>query len=85
VKKILDRAYTEAKEMLTVHRDQLELVTAELLKRETLDAATFYHLIGKPVPRAAPLTPPPVPVGRKEVEVVAVQAVPPAKKDASGS
>jgi cell division protease FtsH len=65
VKRILDRAYVEAKEVLTVHRDQLELVTNELLKRETLDGTAFNELIGRkgeldvpsPVPAAA-LAPP---------------------------
>ncbi|MCI0745690.1 MAG: ATP-dependent zinc metalloprotease FtsH [Verrucomicrobia subdivision 3 bacterium] len=55
VKKILDRSYTEAKEVLSVHRDQLERVTSELLRGETLDRATFYRLLGKeepPIPRA---------------------------------
>jgi cell division protease FtsH len=47
VKKILDRGYAEAKEVLTIHRDQLELVTNELLKRETLDGAMFNELIGR--------------------------------------
>ena len=50
VKKILDRAYVEAKEILTVHRDQVERVTAELLKGETLDRATFYRLIEREEP-----------------------------------
>jgi cell division protease FtsH len=50
VKKILDRAYAEAKEILTVHRDQVERVTAELLKGETLDRATFYRLIEREEP-----------------------------------
>jgi cell division protease FtsH len=57
VKKILDRAYAEAKDILTVHRDQLEKVTGELLKGETLDRATFYRLLGKDepeIPRAMP-------------------------------
>jgi cell division protease FtsH len=80
VKKILDRAYTEAKEMLAVHRDQLEAVTTTLLQRETLDAETFYGLLGKPVPEAPPILPPKIPVGRKEVEVAAAQAVSSAKK-----
>ena len=47
VRRILDRAYAEAREILTLHRDQLESVTAELLKRETLDAQTLNHLIGR--------------------------------------
>src|SRR5687767_2907925 len=50
VKKILDRAYAEAKEILTVHRDQVDRVTAELLKGETLDRTTFYRLIEKEEP-----------------------------------
>ncbi len=53
VKKILDRTYAEAKDILTVHRDQLENVSAELLKQETLDGETFRKLIGKePAPPA---------------------------------
>ncbi|HMJ90662.1 MAG TPA: cell division protein FtsH, partial [Candidatus Acidoferrum sp.] len=47
VKKILDRAYAEAKEILTLHRGQLDRVTSELLKRETLDGPTFNQLIGR--------------------------------------
>jgi cell division protease FtsH len=47
VKEILDRAYVEAKEILEQHRDQLERVTDELLKNETLDAAAFNRLIGR--------------------------------------
>jgi cell division protease FtsH len=48
VKRILDRAYAEAKEILEHHRDQLEHVTAELLKAETLDSAAFKRLLGEP-------------------------------------
>ena len=54
VKKILDRAYAEAKEVLTIHRDQLELVTNELLKRETLDAAAFNELLGRKEQKETP-------------------------------
>lgn len=49
VKKMLDASYNEAKQLLEEHRDQLELVAGELLKTESLDAATFYRLIGKPL------------------------------------
>ncbi|MDW7979593.1 MAG: ATP-dependent zinc metalloprotease FtsH [Verrucomicrobiales bacterium] len=52
VRKLLDRAYAEAKELLTVHRDQLEQVAAELLRREVLDGAEFYQLLGMQMPRA---------------------------------
>jgi cell division protease FtsH len=47
VKSILDQAYSEAKEMIEQHRDQLDLVTTELLAKESLDAATFHRLIGR--------------------------------------
>jgi ATP-dependent Zn protease len=61
VKGILDHAYVEAKEILEQHRDQLELVTSELLKNETLDGQMFHRLIGRKVPEdtrvaAAPTT-----------------------------
>jgi cell division protease FtsH len=51
VKRILAQAYAEAKEILKLHRDQLELVSGELLKRETLDGQTFYTLLGLPPPK----------------------------------
>ncbi len=47
VKKILERAYAEAKELLEQHREQLEQVTNELLKVETLDGKMFNQLIGR--------------------------------------
>jgi cell division protease FtsH len=47
VKRILAQAYDEARDILEEHRDQLELVTNELLKNETLDRETFYRLIGR--------------------------------------
>ncbi len=49
VKKILDQCYEEAKEILTSHRDQLDLVGKELLQKETIDAQTFRNLVGKPI------------------------------------
>jgi cell division protease FtsH len=80
VKMLLDRVYSEAKEILSVHRSELERVARELLKRETLNTTTFYHLIGKPLPVISP-----APALRKaapkqkepEAEVVATQAWPP--------
>jgi ATP-dependent Zn protease len=47
VKEILDRAYVEAKGILEAHRDQLELVTNELVTNESLDARAFNRLIGR--------------------------------------
>ena len=48
VKHILDQTYSDAKDILTVHREQLDHVSSELLKQETLDAETFRALIGQP-------------------------------------
>jgi len=47
VKRILDDAYAQAKKILQDHHDQLDLVAGELLKNETMDAATFKRLIGR--------------------------------------
>jgi cell division protease FtsH len=47
VKRILSEAYAEAKQILEEHRDQLELVTGELLRNETLDSQAFNRLIGR--------------------------------------
>ncbi|TLY35410.1 MAG: ATP-dependent zinc metalloprotease FtsH [Nitrospirae bacterium] len=47
VKNLLNLAYTEAKEILEQYRDQLEIVTKELLDKETLDAQAFNRLIGR--------------------------------------
>ena len=52
VKKILDTAYAESKQILQQHRAQLDLVANELLKRETLDAQTFKELINQATPIA---------------------------------
>jgi cell division protease FtsH len=58
VKMILDEAYTKAKKVLTAHRDQLEKIAAELLKKEALDGQEFYRLVGKEMPRAKEPAPP---------------------------
>ncbi|HYY31060.1 MAG TPA: ATP-dependent zinc metalloprotease FtsH [Chthoniobacterales bacterium] len=54
VRKLLDEAYNEAKELLAAHRDQLEPLSEELLKRESMDGETFYRLIGMKEPAAEP-------------------------------
>jgi cell division protease FtsH len=54
VKKILDRSYAEAKEILSTKRNHLERVSGELLKRETLTGDEFYQLIGKVRPANKP-------------------------------
>jgi cell division protease FtsH len=50
VKALLDQGYSEAKEILTQHRDQLDAVAGELLSREMLDGADFYRMIGSAMP-----------------------------------
>jgi cell division protease FtsH len=47
VKGILDQAYADARQIIESHRDQLDLVTQELLARESLDSASFNELIGR--------------------------------------
>jgi cell division protease FtsH len=58
VKVLLDHAYGDAKQILSSHRDQLEKIAGELLKRESLDAQAFYRLVGKEMPRAKEPAPP---------------------------
>jgi cell division protease FtsH len=45
VKGLLDEAYAQARRILSVHRDQLERVTAELLAHESLDEEEFRSLL----------------------------------------
>jgi len=58
VKELLDRYCAKAKEILSLHRDQLKEMTTELLARQTLDGAEFYKLVGKEMPRAKETVPP---------------------------
>jgi cell division protease FtsH len=58
VKVLLDQAYAKAKQILSAHRDQLEKIATELLKKEALDAKEFYRLVGKEMPRAKEPAPP---------------------------
>ena len=61
VKAILDQTYADAKDILTVHSDQLDEVSNELMRQETLDSDAFRKLIGlskpaepqRPVPARA--------------------------------
>jgi cell division protease FtsH len=54
VKKILERSYAEAREVLGTFRNELERVSAELLKRETLGGDEFYKMIGMERPQNRP-------------------------------
>jgi cell division protease FtsH len=64
VKVLLDLAYAKAKQILSAHRDQLEKIANELLKKEALDAKEFYQLVGKEMPRAKEPAPLPEPVAK---------------------
>jgi cell division protease FtsH len=58
VKAVLDDAYARTKEVLAAHRDQLEKIAGELLKKESLDGQEFYRLVGKEMPPAKEPAPP---------------------------
>ena len=81
VKRILDLAYVEARDILLGHRDDLERVTAELLKRETLDSQAFNELLGRDP--NTPVGDPDIPMAEQVQEVVsacvAVEPSPPAQ------
>ncbi len=47
VKKIIDRAYKQAKDILIKNKLKLDKVAAALLEKETLDTTEFENLIGK--------------------------------------
>ncbi len=66
VKSLLDRAYAAAQEILGQHRDQLEGVSVELLKHETLDGPRFYELNGLPLPEAKAKSPPNPPLATRQ-------------------
>lgn len=54
VRKLLDAASAAARQILQEHRAQLEHVTQELLKCETLDGPTFRRLLTEAPPQASP-------------------------------
>ena len=68
VKKIVARAYTNARKILEGNRDTLERIATALLEREVLDGSEVTLLVeGKPLPEkktAPPPTPSPEPVAR---------------------
>ena len=53
VKRLLSEAYENAKTILNSHHEKLDQVTTELLKSESLDAPTFYTMLGLPVPKGS--------------------------------
>jgi cell division protease FtsH len=71
VKRILGEAFARAREILTTHRAELELLAAALLERETLDGEEVNLVVaGKPLPPVttpappAPAAPPGTPRGK---------------------
>ncbi|MEI6567826.1 MAG: cell division protein FtsH, partial [Verrucomicrobiota bacterium] len=62
VKRIIDEAYLIAKDLLTMHRDKLELIATSLLEHETLDGHQVEEIVrtGKftPPPPTSPVDPP---------------------------
>jgi cell division protease FtsH len=60
VRQIIDEQYNQATEILTTHREQLDIVAHELLDRETLDAEEFVALIeGEGLPSSSSKETPP--------------------------
>ncbi|WP_420630776.1 ATP-dependent zinc metalloprotease FtsH [Candidatus Leptofilum sp.] len=60
VREIIDAQYSKATEILTTHRNKLDLIAMELLERETLDADDFVALIeGESLPSSYNQTTPP--------------------------
>jgi len=51
VRRLLDEANVEARELLRANRPVLEELSAALVERETLDRAAFEELVGAPPPR----------------------------------
>ncbi|MFB3154081.1 MAG: cell division protein FtsH, partial [Candidatus Acidiferrales bacterium] len=66
VKKIVTRAYTNARKILEGNRDTLERIATALLEREVLDGNEVTLLVeGKPLPEKKTAPPPtPEPVAR---------------------
>jgi cell division protease FtsH len=52
VKRLTEESYTQAKRTLIEHREQLELLAAALLDKETLDEADAYAAAGIPMRKA---------------------------------
>ncbi len=64
VRRIIDEGYARAKELITKHRHEVELIAKALLEYETLDGAQVKEIIETGTMRNPPLkekTPPPLP------------------------
>lgn len=51
VKRIVDEAYEDARELLTRERPRLDALTEALLQRETLDELDIWSVVGLPAPK----------------------------------
>jgi cell division protease FtsH len=60
VRRVVDECYAEARGLLRDHRDKLDRIVTELLRRESLDEAEIYAAAGLPRP-ATVAAPVPVP------------------------
>lgn len=49
VRKLVDTGYKQAYELLKKHRKQLDLIAAELVKKETIESEEFENLLGGPM------------------------------------
>lgn len=59
IRRIIDRAYADAKKILTENRDKLELIAEALLEFETLDGAHIMDLIEHGEMKSPPRSPKP--------------------------
>ncbi len=48
VRRIVDNAYTRAREILLYHKDKLNLLAETLLEKEVLDRQEFLKLLAEP-------------------------------------
>jgi cell division protease FtsH len=70
VRRLIDRAYHTAKQILTEHRDKLEEVVNAILEQETIEGDDLKNLLESPVgqaPRPEPPAPPAQPAPEEPV------------------
>lgn len=53
IRELINEAYTNAKNCLTEHRDQLEIITAALLEKETISIGEINEMLGLTAPEEA--------------------------------
>ena len=68
VRRIIDKAYHTAKQVLTEHRDKLEDVVQRLLEQETIEGDDLTSLLQAPVGQAPKREPPTPPAEPKQEE-----------------